>query len=936
MAIGDLFRPKHKHSDAAIRAEAVESLGTDDRELLVEIARSDSDPAVRRLAIDKLSDPEVLAELVAAEPDPAVRDRAKARAVDRFLSSALSGEGDTIAAIEWLGGTDEQRPLAQLACRAPDADHRRRALARLTDPRALADVVRESRDPDLAAGALARIGEVDALRALAMDIDARDLGQQVVDRIDDPEVLAQVGARAKNKHVRNRANKRLSGLRSAESAQVVTPDGWQDAERRQLVTMIETRAGGVEWVESAREVEAAEEVWRRLGPGDDGELARRFQRARQAYWDKQARLGPHMTDGGLSGEAIPERDDAPRLEGEERMSGGEPTSEVEGPVEVKAEAQAQVEAEVKAGSGSEVKAEAGVEAEVEDAGSPAAESASEVKDAGSPAAESASEVEDAGSPAAESASEGSAPPAAARSDQADKPARSDKGERRSKRSPGASDPESNLAALEALSGELERTVTASGLKLKTAEKKLAQADTRYPTLLPLPAAHKRQAMDRFQEARRQLFIKVGELREAEEWKRWASVPKQEELIRKALALVDNPDAGPLPARLKELQEEWKAVGPAPREKAQELWQRFKDASDKVYERIKQHRSHMAAAHKDHLHRKVELCVRAEELAESSDWGPTAEAIKRLQAEWKTVGPVPRKQGDEVWRRFRAACDRFFERRRPILEKTLGQRQDNLEQKQSLVEQVEALAAAEGDDTDWDAAVRQVGDARRDWRKVGPVPQKEFEALGQRFHDACDWVYQRRDEARAQRDLARMAAIEEPCGEAEGLLDAAAAGQELDPAQLATLVVGARAALRELTGGGGAIPDPLRQRIHTLCARAVERAPDAFKGTDLDPEQSKKRKERLLAKIEELAERTAKAATSAPSSPAEMAAALRAALADRALGGVLAKDTVPAAEQVAEMRASWRRLGPVPGAAGEELERRFDDACRRAAGDAAAS
>ena len=117
---------------------------------------------------------------------------------------------------------------------------------------------------------------------------------------------------------------------------------------------------------------------------------------------------------------------------------------------------------------------------------------------------------------------------------------------------------------------------------------------------------------------------------------------------------------------------------------------------------------------------------------------------------------------------------------------------------------------------------------------------------------------------------------------------------------------------------------------TLCRRAVEVAPTAFKGSDLDPEQSRKRKEKLLARVEELARRAA-AAPAAPTTPQEMAARLKAALADRALGGVLAKETRPAGAQVAEAREAWRKLGPVPGDSGEQLERRFDDACRQATG-----
>ena len=782
MAIGDLFRPKHKHSDVATRVEVVRGLGAEDADLLAEIASTDDDAEVRRLALDKLSDADALARIAASERDPALRAHALERATERFTVQAMAGQ-DVEGALVWLGGLDEQRPLAQLACRASNFSLRERAVERLHDQRALGDVVRDSRDPQIAAAALARVEDRTVLRRLAMEIESRDLGAAVMDRIgDEAETLTALAARAKSKSIRQRANKRLVALRAAADGTILPAE---------------------------------------LDPPED---------------DTDMIADAELQPDALDQVSVSEPDPDPVSESE-AVSASEPVPEPAAPAET--------------------------------------------------------------------------------------PRRPAK--------PGAelALPEKNLAALEALSADMERVVGDAHVKLKTAEKKLQQADSKLPTLSVLPSGLKRKALERFHEARRQLFIKVGELREAEEWKRWANVPKQEELIALVEAVAASEDAGPLPTMLKQLQEAWKEVGPAPQEKAQELWQRFKTASDKVYERIVQHRHDMAGEHKENLKRKVELCARAEELAESTDWGPAADALKRLQAEWKQIGPAPRKQADEVWKRFRAACDRFFERRRPHLEKTLGERQANLEAKQSLVERAEALAAQD-DEADWEGTIRQVGFLRREWREVGPVPQRDFEVLSRRFFDACDRVYARRDEAKQNLLARRLNEVTEPFAAAEGLVAAAGEGQEIDGAQLAENVIKARAALRDFESSGASLGDEVRERMAALCRRAVEIAPTAFKGSDLDPEQSRRRKEKILSKVEELAARAA-AAPAAPTTPQEMAARLKAALADRALGGVLAKETRPVGDQVAEARDAWRKLGPVPGEGGEELERRFEDACRRAAG-----
>ncbi|HEU5057620.1 MAG TPA: DUF349 domain-containing protein [Kofleriaceae bacterium] len=779
----------------------VRGLGADDAELLAEIASTDDDAQVRRLAVDKLHDADALARIAASERDPALRAHALARATERFTVQAMAGQ-DVEGALVWLGGLDEQRPLAQLACRAATFSLRERALERLRDQRALAEVVRDSRDPQIAATALARIVDRAILRKLAMDIESRDLGAAVMDRIDDDtELLAALAARAKSKAIRQRANKRLAALRAAAG-------------------------GGLLPAETP--------------PAEDGD---------DMIAEAEAQLDTF--------EPTPLPEAMPELFSE--------------PIAVSTDPPPHPDPDPDPGPGPDPDPDPGAEPV-----SAAPEPARPKKPARDPAL-----------------------------------------------------PEKNLAALEAVCADMERVVADAHVKLKTAEKKLQQADSKLPSLAVLPSGHKRKAMERFQEARRQLFIKVGELREAEEWKRWANVPKQEELIAAVEALAAQADAGPLPVRLKQLQDAWKAVGPAPKEKAQDLWQRFKSASDKVYERVVQHRHEVAGEHKDNLKKKQELCVRAEELAESTDWGPAAEALKRLQAEWKAVGPVPRKQADEVWKRFRAACDRFFERRRPHLEKTLGERQANLEAKQSLVERAEALAG-QPDEADWESATRQVGFLRREWREVGPVPQRDFEVLSRRFFDACDRVYARRDEAKQNLLARRLSEVTEPFAAAEALVASAGEGQEIDGAALAENVIKARAALREFEAGGASLGDEVRERMAGLCRRAVEIAPAGFKGTDLDPEQSRKRKERLLARVADLASKAA-AAPAAPTTPQEMAARLKAALADRALGGVLAKETRPIREQVAEAREAWRKLGPVPGPDGEELERRFEDACQRATG-----
>jgi hypothetical protein len=497
----------------------------------------------------------------------------------------------------------------------------------------------------------------------------------------------------------------------------------------------------------------------------------------------------------------------------------------------------------------------------------------------------------------------------------------------------------NLARLEALCAELGDPARFSSLK--NAERKLQHADKVFGGLEPLPGTPPRhELVARFQEARQQLFIRVQELREADDWQRWANVPRLEELIRAARELAareDDGGDGGFAQALKELQAAWKGVGPVPHKKGQELWQQFKAACDQVYERVKTERARTDAERAENLARKEALCARAEELAQSTDWAETAEELKRLQAEWKKIGPVPRKKADTVWKRFRGACDRFFEARKPHLEETFAEQTENLERKQALCARIEALAEIPAPGPEgtpetaiaWEELAAEIRGLQHEWRSIGPVPRKEFAALGARFRAACDRFFERRKAHHAAEAAARVAALQSLRDEAAALA-AAEAGEtaEVPEAELAARALALRVTRRQVEG----IPDADLAALDELLAAAYERVvsvcPGALAGTELDPEASHRKREKLCERAEELAPPEPEVAAPATSAE-EMAERLRAALARNALGGNRAHPGVDPRDQIAELRAQWRQLGPVPGEEGERLRDRFESACRRA-------
>jgi hypothetical protein len=926
MGLTDLFRPKYRHSDAAVRADAVRQMGADEADLVARIAREDRDATVRRIAIDRLENPAVLAEIAAKDQDAGLRDHARARASDLWVARASVADG-LEAAHDPLGGLirlGEQRALAEVAARAVHPSVRDVALSKISDARALADLARNANaNPATRMAALERIKDGEVLRGIAVDEQRKDLALAALERIDALDTLEAIAVKAKSKAVRTRARKRLSELappadtaaRPNDAAQPaeIPEDRRRHAERVQILKRLEALAQGSEWVQSAAEVAEIEKQWTELGPPEQADHAGRFESARTRY---HARRKAFVR-------ATAEKPARPRVE-------NRPAAPAQ-PREAAPATDGPAAPERAPGATTSATPEGKTDAKTDAAPAAASEAAAAPAGATGDAATAGAAAEATPAPAGEAA------PAKVEDEQARLAREAAEQERQNRRAQA-------LATLEQILRDLERLGEAT--KRKQVERALERADKAFKEL-DLPGDEARAANERFQAARHAAFIKAQELREAEDWERWANVPRQEALIARAEALLAEPDDSKLGERLKALQNEWKSVGPVPQKKSRELWERFKAACDKVYDRVKGVRSKANEEMADNLARKEALCERVEALAESDDWEKTAEEIKHLQNEWKTIGPVPRKRSDAVWKRFRAACDRFFERRKPHLEEMLAELNQNLEKKLALCEQAEALAES----TDWKETSLKLRDLQRDWRRIGPVPRKDANTVNKRFRAACDLFFERRDKQReAEREAqdraldglrAELRAIREG-GPAVALPSAAPAGEgageageaQAEPAQPGTpaeRLLHVRHLLRDLSLTR-AQQDEFYRSINEGALHLLAESPEVFRGTELDPGSSRQRKQKLLARAEELAPAPqAKPAVSEELTPESMAERLRAALAQNALSSSLAgsTDARNIADTIAELESSWWRLGPVPGPEGEELEARFRAACERA-------
>ncbi|MEO7732281.1 MAG: hypothetical protein ABIY55_15015, partial [Kofleriaceae bacterium] len=288
MGIADLFRPKHRHSDVRVRTEAVRALTADDAAILLQIARSDRDIGVRRLAIERITTAEVLAELAASEPERSLRELAGERAAQLWLSRACGDEPEAAAtALSGIIKLGDQRALVDVVVRAEVPTIRKRAFGELRDPRALCELAKSDAPQDLRTAAVARIDDGDVLRALAIDTTQKEVGLAAVDKLDDVDRLEHVAQKAKTKAVRQRARKIVAEIEEAERAKKPgIPDDIKRrrAEKAQLVREIDAVVDSFEFAKAADIIKAAEAAWAKLG-ADDGDD--RFTKTAERFWRRK-------------------------------------------------------------------------------------------------------------------------------------------------------------------------------------------------------------------------------------------------------------------------------------------------------------------------------------------------------------------------------------------------------------------------------------------------------------------------------------------------------------------------------------------------------------------------------------------------------------------------------------------------------------------------
>lgn len=188
----------------------------------------------------------------------------------------------------------------------------------------------------------------------------------------------------------------------------------------------------------------------------------------------------------------------------------------------------------------------------------------------------------------------------------------------------------------------------------------------------------------------------------------------------------------------DMQERWKAVGFASRKVNTQLFERFRKSCDLFFSRKADYYKSVKDTMSVNLEKKRALCEQAEALKESTDWRAVSDKLTQLQKEWRTIGAVPRKYSDAVWKRFTEACDYFFERKKQEFASKRSEEQDNLVAKQAVIEKLNAIDEA----LDKNEGLTQVRALMAEWAAIGHVPFKEKDKLRKQYQTSLDSHFKR--------------------------------------------------------------------------------------------------------------------------------------------------------------------------------------------------
>ena len=272
-----------------------------------------------------------------------------------------------------------------------------------------------------------------------------------------------------------------------------------------------------------------------------------------------------------------------------------------------------------------------------------------------------------------------------------------------------------------------------------------ELQNRWREIGPVPATKFRDLNDTYQFYVEKFYDMVKINRDLGDLDFKKNLEAKQEFCEAAEKLAEDDNVVEAFRELQKLHEQWKEYGPVAKEYRDSIWDRFKAATAVINKKYQAHFEGQKEKQQENLEEKTKLCEQVEAIAEkevksSGEWNQLSTEIEEIQKKWRTIGFATKKENQKIYDRFRAACDKFFARKREYYSQFKDSMNENMEKKLSIIEKVEALK----DSKEWKKTTEAIIALQKEWKEIGAVPRKKSEQLWKRFRAACDEFFAERD------------------------------------------------------------------------------------------------------------------------------------------------------------------------------------------------
>jgi len=420
--------------------------------------------------------------------------------------------------------------------------------------------------------------------------------------------------------------------------------------------------------------------------------------------------------------------------------------------------------------------------------------------------------------------------------------------------------------------------------------KLRTLANQWKAIGPVSASRVGEFRDKFRALFEEIMKKCEPFIKEQEKEREQNLAEKEAICAQVEALSEESEVNwrDKYKTMQELQEKWKAIGMVPKEKVQAIWDRFRAAENAFFAKHKEFVKQEDVVRENNYQKKLALCEKAEKLIESTDWNAASSEFRKLQEEWKKIGPAPRSKSEEIWNRFRTACDSFFDRKRSHFEEMDSAKQKTLEAKEALCAKLEAL---DFDPTNPET-VKAIEESAEEWKKLGMVPKDKVDEIWNRYSAILDKFATKRAEVdpefkkNAEEAKSKKEAMITTVSE---LLETAGSNQSAD-------------AVKNLQSEWNALPrcgsaeQELYKKFRNICDEFFTRRRDQLDIQEQARENNLQNKIRLCEEAERLLE------------------------------GLTDDNRREAMNEVKQLRRHWREIGAVPRKESDKIWNRFNSAC----------